>query len=75
MMNLRSVPIGNGYIISDVLDTLPIKSRLNELGFFKGASIDKIQLGFGGSPIAFRVCGSVIALRSDDASLITVNKS
>lgn len=69
---LDKAPIGSRCKICDIDDSLPIKGRLNELGFFKGANIDKLQVGFSGSPIACRVCGAVIAVRAKDAERIIV---
>ena len=44
--------------------------RLGELGFTEGATVDKLYVGFGGSPIAVRVSGAVIAVRREDANKI-----
>lgn len=69
---LDKVPIGSSCLVYDIDDSLPIKGRLNELGFFKGANVDKLQVGSLGSPIACRVCGAVIAVRAKDAEKIIV---
>lgn len=71
-INLCNAPMGAKCLICGIDDALPVKSRLEELGFYNGAFVDKLQAGGGGSPIAFRVCGAVIAIRSDDAAKITV---
>lgn len=69
---LCKIPTGSAYMIDHVDDSLPIKGRLSELGFCSGATIDKLQTGACGSPIAFRICGAVIAIRSEDADRILV---
>lgn len=69
---LCEIPSGSAYMIDYVDDTLPIKGRLRELGFFRGAIVDKLQTGACGSPIAFRICGAVIAIRYEDADRIFV---
>lgn len=69
---LDKIPSGRSCCICEIDNSLSIKNRLNELGFFKGAKIDKLQVGSFGSPIACRVCGAVIAIRAEDAEKITV---
>ena len=56
--------------ITSVDQILPCRERLEELGFAKGAIIEKLYVGCCGSPIAARVCGAVIAVRKADAKLI-----
>lgn len=72
LTTLCDIPSGSSCKIYNVDNTLSIKHRLHELGFFKGATVDKLQVGAYGSPIAFRVCGAVIAIRSEDANRIIV---
>ncbi len=59
-------------LICGVDDSLPVKGRLTELGFYEGAVIERLQVGSFGSPIACRVSGAVIAVRSSDAGKISV---
>lgn len=70
--SLANAPMGAKCLICGIDDNLSVKGRLEELGFCSGAFVDKLQTGVCGSPIAFRVCGAVIAIRSDDADRITV---
>lgn len=72
LTTLYKIPVGAACKVYDIDNDLPIKNRLFELGFYKGACVDKLQVGFCGSPVAFRVCGAVIALRSDDADRVFV---
>ena len=69
---LDQLPVGSSCLIDNIDDSLSIKGRLKELGFRKGANLDKLQVGFLGSPIACRVCGAVIAIRAIDAAKIIV---
>ncbi len=64
---LAALPVNGSLQITKIDDGLPIKTRLGELGFLKGAVVDKLYVGFGGSPIAVRVSGAVIAVRTRDA--------
>lgn len=72
LTTLCDIPLGSSCEIDNVDNTLSIKHRLHELGFLKGAIVDKLQVGAYGSPIAFRVCGAIIAIRSEDANRIIV---
>lgn len=69
---LCDLPAGNACTIIGVDDSLPVKKRLDELGLFTGADIDKLQVGPQGNPVAVRVCGAVLALRADDTRYISV---
>ena len=69
---LDRIPLGSSCTLCSIDSALPIKGRLKELGFCKGAIIDKLHIGCLGSPIACRVCGSVIAVRKADAKMIFV---
>lgn len=70
--SLSEIPVGSSCRICNIDERLPIKVRLKELGFGINSCIDKIQTGPSGSPTAFRVCGAVIALRSEDTDKIYV---
>lgn len=70
--DLGKAMIGNSYKVINIDNSLQIKNRLKELGFRKGCVIDTLNVGSFGSPLAFRVCGAVIALRKEDAQEIEV---
>lgn len=72
---------------SDTLDTLPVgqsahitalraagqqRRRLLDLGFVPGARVDALHAAPAGDPVAYGVCGAVIALRRADAHAICV---
>lgn len=48
------------------------RRRLLDLGFIPGAVVGAVRRGPGGDPIAFRICGSIICLRSEDAKRILI---
>lgn len=55
------------------LSPAEIESRLIELGFIEGASVEILHEGpFGGDPIAVRVDNSTVALRRREAMAILV---
>ncbi|MBQ5565552.1 MAG: ferrous iron transport protein A [Clostridia bacterium] len=71
-ITLKDLPVGKSCSIVSVSDEITAKKRLEELGFEKGAYVDKLNTGFSGSPIACRVCGAVIAIRANDSKRIFV---
>lgn len=72
LTNLCDISAGSRFKVCGIDDCLPIKDRLAELGFRCGADVEKLHVGPCGSPIAYRVCGAVLAIRAEDAEKITV---
>ena len=50
------------------------RRRLQELGFVPGGEVSAVQESPWGDPVAYAVCGAVIALRRADARRITVQR-
>jgi Fe2+ transport system protein FeoA len=46
--------------------------RLIDLGFYKGTAIKRVLTSPKGDPIAYRVRGTTIALRNNDAKYVEV---
>lgn len=67
---LKDLPVGGKMRISDISQSAAA-GRLTALGFEQNEIIEKLYIGFGGSPIAVYVCGSVIAVRASDAEMIS----
>ncbi len=61
----------NGIIVS-IDNNCQIKRRLFDMGFIKGNEVSCVRRNPLGSPIAFSVEGSVIALRRSDAEMVGV---
>lgn len=59
-------------IILFVSNDCEIKRRLFDMGFIKGNEISCVRKNFLGSPIAYQVEGSVVALRKNDAKMVGV---
>ncbi len=51
-----------------------IKRRLEDLGFTKGCRVSCAFSSFAEDPIAYRLRGTLIALRKKDASRIVIRK-
>ena len=69
---LSSLKEGESCIIIDIMPTGAMVSRLKELGFTSGTEVMCLQRSFSGDPTAYRVKGTVIALRKEDADGILV---
>lgn len=71
---LSSLKEGESCIIIDIQPTGAMVNRLKELGFISGTEVICLQRSFSGDPTAYQVKGTVIALRKEDASNITIKK-
>lgn len=49
------------------------RRRMMDLGFVPGCSVAVLQESPWGDPVAYAVCGAVIALRRADARQIAIN--
>ena len=58
--------------VERLLSTGSIRRRLQDLGFISGTSIKCLQKSPGGDPVAYKIKGAVIALRSEDANKIII---
>ena len=67
----RLAPGRGGEILSLDL-TGSRRRRMLDLGFAPGAAVAALQAAPRGGPVAYAVCGAVIALRRQDAAAITV---
>lgn len=54
-------------------NTGSIKRRLQDLGIVEGTRVQCVHISPFGSPIAYGVRGTVIALRTEDACLVRTN--
>jgi len=63
---------GQKGIVSTLLSTDQMRRRLQDLGVINGTSIECLQKGPKGDPIAYKIRGAIIALRSEDANRIIV---
>lgn len=58
--------------ITNINDGSSFKRRFFDMGFIKGQAVKCTNVGIFGSPIAFQIRGSKIALRKKDADKIGV---
>lgn len=71
-MTLADMCVNQKGIISEVDSACLIKRRLFDMGFVKGNNVCCVFRNPLGSPIAYRIDGSIIALRKPDAQMVGV---
>ena len=70
---LRDLCPGESGIICALTDGgRGLSGRLRDLGFTEGARVTLVRPSPLGDPLAYRIRGALIALRREDAALVTV---
>lgn len=69
---LDRLAVGSRGTVAGVSAPEPQRRRLLELGFVPGGRVAAVQESFWGDPVAYAVCGAVIALRRNDARQIAI---
>jgi len=72
MLKLDNVSIGDYVIVEDLSSTGMLRERMLALGLTKGATIEVVRKGPSGDPTVYNIRGAMIALRKEEASLISV---
>ncbi len=72
MIPLNCLPIGKKAKVKELISDGIIRRRMLDLGLITDTEIEALQRSPSGDPIAYGIRGTVIALRSDDASKILV---
>lgn len=74
IITLDKLPINTLGKVCNINCNGTIKRRLLDLGLIKGTTIKPILKSPLGSPIAYEIRGSVIAIRKCDSNAISVQK-
>ena len=69
---LDRLAAGRRAVVAEVTAPEGQRRRLQELGFVPGGAVTALQESPWGDPVAYGVCGAVIALRRADAQQILV---
>ena len=69
---LTKLQEGQKGIVSTLLSSDQMRRRLQDLGVINGTYIECLQKGPNNDPVAYKIRGAVIALRSEDANRIIV---
>lgn len=71
---LDMLAVGEEAVITALRGEGVVRRRLVALGFAPGGRVSAVQESPWGDPVAYRVCGAVIALRRADARDIVVKR-
>jgi len=71
-MELTALPIGKPAIIAGLKAKGPMRRRLLDLGMTPATPIEAVRRSPAGDPVAYKVRGTIIALRAEESRLITV---
>ena len=71
---LDRLAVGQRAAVTEVSAPEDQRRRLQELGFVPGGVVSAVQESPWGDPVAYAVCGAVIALRRDDARQIAIRQ-
>jgi len=71
---LDRLAVGRQAAVTGVSAPEDQRRRLQELGFVPGGVVSAVQESPWGDPVAYAVCGAVIALRRADARQIAVRQ-
>ncbi len=72
MLKLDDISVGKYVMVEDLSSTDILRERMLALGLTKGARIEVIRKGPSGDPTVYNIRGAMIALRKEEASLVTV---
>ena len=72
-MTLASLQRGQKGVIQSIDTRDPMVQRLMVLGLVEGAELEHSSSAIGGDPIEFRLFGSAISLRKEQARHFTVS--
>lgn len=72
MKTAKDLKIGQKAIIKDIDNTHPSSHRILELGFTPGQEIELINKSVFNDPIALSIRGTIIAIRTNEASCIKI---
>ncbi|MDF2589921.1 MAG: Fe2+ transport system protein [Anaerocolumna sp.] len=72
MINLDKAMVGSIIKVEDLFSTGMLRERMLALGLTKGAKIEVIRKGPKGDPTVYNIRGAMIALRKEEASLISI---
>ncbi len=72
MLKLDTISIGKHVSVEELSATELLRERMLALGLTKGARVEVIRKGPSGDPTVYNIRGAMIALRKEEASLITV---
>ena len=70
--SLANLQVGERARVASLLSRGSMRRRLQDIGLIEGTEVDCVQKSPAGDPVAYRIRGALIALRSEDSSNILV---
>lgn len=71
-MRLCDIELNQCCVIVSIEKTCSLSNRLKELGFISGQKVICSDISLFSSPVAYKLCGTKIALRKNTAQMIEV---
>lgn len=72
---LSRLPVGTKANVTALVSDGPVRRRMLDLGLISGTEIEPLYKSPSGNPVAYRIRGAVIALRSDVSERIMVSET
>lgn len=72
MYSLKTAELGSVVTVKELRSTGILRERMLALGLTKGAKVEVIRKGPSGDPTVYNIRGAMIALREEEASLISI---
>ena len=70
--SLANLQVGERARVASLLSRGSMRRRLQDIGLIEGTEVECVQKSPAGVPVAYRIRGALIALRSEDSSNILV---
>ena len=70
--SLANLQVGERARVASLLSRVSMRRRLQDIGLIEGTEVECVQKSPAGDPVAYRIRGALIALRSEDSSNILV---
>ena len=70
--SLANLQVGERARVASLLSRGSMRRRLQDTGLIEGTEVECVQKSPAGDPVAYRIRGALIALRSEDSSNILV---
>ena len=70
--SLATLQVGERARVASLLSRGSMRRRLQDIGLIEGTEVECVQKSPAGDPVAYRIRGALIALRSEDSSNILV---
>lgn len=70
--SLANLQVGERARVASLLSRGSMRRRLQDIALIEGTEVECVQKSPAGDPVAYRIRGALIALRSEDSSNILV---